>query len=194
MNPRFLSPPRRALTALLFSLWVGCVPAAGVSDEDAGMPADDLGDRTGNLGAPGEPGGDGVGSGTGDPCGPLVARACEPSCDDSAGCNGARLLAELAPERCEEAAAQLERYPACVPNECQKLVRRVCGAAERGAGDRADDGDPAPCATDPGCQAAQALAALEEGTGPEESAEAERACLQAGEDPDLFVTCEQEAP
>ncbi|MFZ9888289.1 MAG: hypothetical protein ACO3JL_12375 [Myxococcota bacterium] len=165
---------------LLLCMCAGCAPGP---DETPRLPTFN---DTLDGGAPAEAGGPAAGFDTvaADPrCAKLVMASCEPSCEDSPSCAAARLLEELAPDRCAAALDDPQRYPSCRPSTCDDLVLRVCG-------EQNDDGQYV-CFDDPGCSAAlQLLTRSAAAIDPEEEDAANLACLQASVDETLFRDCQ----
>ncbi|MBI1949154.1 MAG: hypothetical protein HYS27_25925 [Deltaproteobacteria bacterium] len=120
--------------------------------------------------------------GADDPCAALVARSCEPSCQEAAACVAAELTRDYRPEQCQAGLDNQLTFPACTASPCQTLVERTCGADE----------PTASCADNPGCQ--PSLVLRERATDPtasgEDIADAVAACQQALEDAVVFAPCQ----
>lgn len=120
-------------------------------------------------------------SGAEDACAALVARTCEPACQEAAACVAAELTREFRPEECQAALDNELTFPACAVSPCQTLVERTCGGDE----------PTAVCVDNPGCQPAIVL--RERATDPDAAsgdiADAVAACQQALEDAVVFAPC-----
>lgn len=133
---------------------------------------------------PGGDGGDGPCALAGDlePCAALVARSCEPSCQEAAACVAAVLTRDYRPEQCQAGLDNQLTFPACTASPCQTLVERTCGADE----------PTASCADNPGCQPSLVLRerASDPAASSDEIADAVAACQQALEDAVVFAPCQ----
>ena len=111
-------------------------------------------------------------------CAALVEQSCGDICVESPGCAAAQLLATYEPERCADALADTQTFPACEAGDCDTLLTKVCGDDDR-------------CLDAPGCPPARELQARS--VDPEltqaERRDAATECLQALEDEIVFAAC-----
>lgn len=116
-----------------------------------------------------------------DPCGALVSRSCEPSCQESAACLAAELTRDYRPDECAAGLDNELTFPTCTASPCETLVERTCGASE----------PTASCADSPGCPPSLVLRAraTDADATSDELADATGACEQALEDAVVFAPC-----
>lgn len=169
---------RTGLLALLLLAVVGCTAGAldSVRDFDGGTPAVAPED----CGTPID-GGTPCAEVAGDPCAALVARTCDPSCQDAPACAAAQLTRDYEPDSCQAALDNQLTFPTCSASPCDTLVARTCGGEEPTAG----------CADAPGCPPALILRerSTDASASSAEIADAVAACEQALEDATVFAPC-----
>ena len=169
---------RGSLLVLVFLTACAGNPDAGLFDGDGGEPRE--GDDCLVDGGPGD-GGTCFSGVDGTECATLVEVTCGETCGESPGCAAASLLSQYEPDRCSEALADTQTYPACQLGNCGALVDRACG------------GDPPleVCIDAPGCAPALDLSARasDPDASQQEIDEATASCLQALEDPIVFAPC-----
>lgn len=162
----------------LLAVVTGCTAGAleSVRDFDAGSQ-----EVANDCAADGGDGGIPCLAGESDPCAALVARTCEPSCQDSPACAAAELTRDYEPDSCQAALDDPLTFPTCTASPCETLVERTCGGSE-----------PTPtCADSPGCPPSLVLRgrATDAAASSEEIADALAACEQALEDATVFAAC-----